>query len=54
MFKDIYPASKVGFKTVLFAGDGRSLRLREDKEEVKGLNPDYAVGDLESILKIIE
>ena len=54
MFKDIYPASKAGFATVLFAGDGRSLRLREDKPELKGIEPDYTVNDLESILEIIE
>lgn len=54
MFKDIYPAAKVGFSTVLFAGDGRSLRLREDKKELRGVVPDYTVNDLESILEIIQ
>ena len=54
MFKDIYPAAQAGFKTVLFAGDGRSLRLREDKPEVRGVLPDYAVNDLESIFEIIQ
>lgn len=54
MFKDIYPAAKAGFSSVLFAGDGRSLRLREDKKEVRGVVPDYTVNDLESILEIIE
>jgi putative hydrolase of the HAD superfamily len=29
MLNDIFPAASLGFKTLLFAGDGRSLRLRE-------------------------
>jgi putative hydrolase of the HAD superfamily len=30
MLKDIRPAAAAGFKTVLYAGDGRSLRLRDN------------------------
>jgi putative hydrolase of the HAD superfamily len=39
MLKDIYAAASAGFRTVLFAGDGRSLRLREGEEKVRGLKP---------------
>ena len=53
MYKDIYPAQQVGFKTALFAGDMRSLRLREDKAEVQGLHPDYIITHLEQMNKII-
>lgn len=53
MYKDIYPAQKSGIKTVLFAGDKRSLRLREDKEEIKGITPDYIINDLEQIFEIV-
>lgn len=53
MYKDIYPANKTGFSTVLFAGDKRSLRLREDKQEVKGLQPQHIITHLEQLLEII-
>jgi putative hydrolase of the HAD superfamily len=53
MFRDIYPAHKAGFKTALFAGDKRSLRLREEKPEVNELNADYILTDLKQLLKIV-
>jgi putative hydrolase of the HAD superfamily len=53
MFRDIYPAQAAGFKTVLFAGDTKSLRLRQDKPELKKITPDYIVTDLHQILNII-
>jgi putative hydrolase of the HAD superfamily len=31
MFRDVYPAHLAGFRTALFAGDRKSLRLREEK-----------------------
>jgi putative hydrolase of the HAD superfamily len=46
MLKDIYPASTMGFQTALFAGDGRSLRLREDDERCKNLKADMIITDL--------
>jgi putative hydrolase of the HAD superfamily len=46
MLKDIYPASTVGFQTALFAGDGRSLRLREDDERCKNIAADLIITDL--------
>ncbi|MBA7684865.1 hypothetical protein ES703_93278 [subsurface metagenome] len=53
MLKDIYASSQVGFKTVLFAGDKRSLRMREDDIRTKSLKPDHIIDHLEQILKIV-
>lgn len=49
MRNDIWPAQKLGFKTALFAGDKRSLRLREDDPDCKGVTPDAIVTELEQI-----
>ena len=53
MLKDIYPAKKAGFKTALFAGDARSLRLRQDNQECKNLSPDLVITDLIQLLDYI-
>jgi len=53
MLKDIYASSQVGFKTVLFAGDKRSLRMRKDDIRTKSLKPDYIIDHLEQITKIV-
>jgi putative hydrolase of the HAD superfamily len=53
MLKDIYPSAQEGFKTVLFAGDKRSLRMRENHEKVKLVVPDYIITDLVQLLEII-
>ncbi|NBC82653.1 MAG: HAD hydrolase-like protein [Bacteroidetes bacterium] len=53
MLKDIYTANKAGFKTALFAGDKRSLRMRSDYNEVKTINPDYIITDLSQINEIM-
>ncbi|MEJ2658654.1 MAG: HAD family hydrolase [Desulfobacterales bacterium] len=53
MLNDIFPAKKTGFKTALFAGDARSLRLREDHPECRNLSPDVVVTDLLQLLKYI-
>ena len=52
MLKDIYAASQAGFKTILFAGDKRSLRLRKEKKEVHNLQADYVIDNLLQILEI--
>jgi putative hydrolase of the HAD superfamily len=46
MLSDIYGAMNVGFKGVLFAGDERSLRLRESNERVAGLRPSLIIRNL--------
>lgn len=53
MLKDVYTATKAGLRTVLFAGDQRSLRLRENDERVKGMFPDFIINDLQQLTKII-
>ena len=54
MLKDIYPAKKTGFKTALFAGDSRSLRLREDNPKCKNLSADIILTDLIQLLEFVE
>jgi putative hydrolase of the HAD superfamily len=53
MFKDVYAGKTAGFKTALFAGDMRSYRTRNDREEVKGLKPDHLITELDQILEIV-
>lgn len=53
MLKDVWASKKAGFKTVLFAGDKRSLRLREDDNRIADLKPDHIIDHLEQLLKIV-
>lgn len=53
MRNDVAPAAAVGFRTVLFAGDARSLRTREGDSMVEGVEPDAVVTDLRQILDIL-
>ena len=50
MRNDILPAKEVGFKTALFAGDRRSLRLRTSDDRCKELSPDLIVTDLRQLI----
>lgn len=52
MYKDIYPAHQSGMKTVLFAGDERSLRLRPDRKEIGKLKPDATITELKQLKEI--
>ena len=47
------PEAEEKFKTVLFAGDRRSLRLRKDRPEVADLSPDRVVTSLDQIQALI-
>jgi putative hydrolase of the HAD superfamily len=49
MLKDIWPAAQLGFKTALFAGDRRSLRLRENDERCRALQPDLVIDHIEQL-----
>jgi len=51
---DIYPAKKVGFQTALFAGDKRSLNLRESSEDVKKISSDIIVTNLKELSEYIK
>lgn len=53
MFRDVYPAHLAGLKTVLFAGDMKSLRMREEITELKSITPDSIITDLRQVLKIV-
>lgn len=46
---DIWPASLTGCRTALFAGDARSLRLREDDPRCADIVPDRVVTALHQI-----
>lgn len=46
---DIGPAAALGCRTALFAGDARSLRLREDDPRVKDVESDIVCTDLNQI-----
>ena len=54
MLNDIYPAQKAGFKTGLFAGDARSLRLRKDEPVCENLSADIVITDLVQILDYLD
>jgi len=54
MLSDIYPAKMVGFKTALFAGDARSLRLREDHPKCQNISADIVITDLVQILDLVQ
>ena len=49
LLNDVLPAKRVGFRTALFAGDARSLRLRKDDPRVQDVAPDLIVTDLVSL-----
>ena len=53
MLNDIYPAARAGFKTALFAGDKRSLRLRTDDPRCRDLKPDLVLTDLRQLIQLI-
>jgi len=49
MLNDILPAQRAGFRTALFAGDARSLRLRDGDDRVKAIRPDIIVTTLSEL-----
>jgi putative hydrolase of the HAD superfamily len=54
MLKDIAPARALGLRTVLFAGDRRSLRLRQGDPRVEGVRPDRTVARLSRLREILD
>lgn len=54
MLNDIYTAKQAGCKTVLFAGDKRSLRMRETDERCTGLEPDAVITSLNQLPDLIQ
>lgn len=53
MLNDIYTAKQAGCKTALFAGDQRSLRMREQDERCADLIPDAVITDLAQLSALI-
>lgn len=49
MLNDVATAHKRGCRTALFAGDSRSLRLRENDSRCKGLKADIVVTELSQL-----
>lgn len=52
MLKDICPATDIGWQTALFAGDSRSLRLREDDPCVGGVQSTVVIDDLRQLVDL--
>jgi len=50
MLNDIMPAQKTGFKTALFAGDKRSLRLKKDEPMCKNIKADLVITELAQLI----
>lgn len=53
MLNDIYTAAEAGCKTALFAGDSRSLRLRDNDTRCKALEPDIILTNLRQLEECI-
>lgn len=53
MLNDVWTAKQVGCRTCLFAGDARSLRLREDRTECRDLVPDLVITRLEQLFRCV-
>ncbi len=49
MLNDIIPATNVGFRTGLFAGDARSLRRRQGDPRVNGVSPELVLTSLSDL-----
>lgn len=53
MLKDIWPASTLGMKTALFAGDKRSLKWHRNDNRCKNLEPDVIITDFRQLEEIL-
>ncbi len=53
MLNDIRPAFLTGCRTALFAGDGRSLRIRAEEPLCSGLEPDAVLTGLAQIVEVL-
>ena len=54
MLNDIHPARNAGFTTALFAGDKRSLRLRQDDPRCADISADLVITDLCQLLDYLK
>ena len=53
MLNDICPAQELGFRTALFAGDARSLRLRENDPRTRKTAPELILTELRQLEECI-
>lgn len=53
LLNDVTPARAVGFRTALFAGDQRSLRMRTGDERVDGVTPDVIITDFRQLTECL-
>jgi len=53
MLNDVWGAQSVGFRTALFAGDRRSLRLRATDPQAGSAKPDCVLHDLQQLGAVI-
>ena len=53
LLNDVTPATQVGFRTALFAGDARSLRMREGDDRVAGIDPTLVITELPQLLECV-
>ncbi|MEM6363297.1 MAG: HAD family hydrolase [Planctomycetota bacterium] len=51
MLNDVWAASQVGLRTILFAGDARSLRLRRDQPTCAELKADVVLTDWNQLVE---
>lgn len=52
LLNDIWPAQRLGCKTALFAGDQRSLRLRQGDNRCRHVEPDLVIDDLRQLAHV--
>lgn len=50
---DVTPAARCGMRTVLFAGDARSLRLRDGDPRAEGAEADVVITDLGQVSEVL-
>lgn len=53
MLKDIWPASSLGMKTALFAGDSRSLKWRRNDDRCRDLEPDVIITNFSQLHDVV-
>lgn len=54
LLNDITPGARLGCRTALFAGDARSLRLREGDARCEGVEPDIVILGLGDLLAALD
>ncbi len=54
MLNDVAAASQAGFRTALYAGDRRSLRLRSGDDRIQRVQPDLVVTHLRQLMGAVE